>query len=205
VTASFVFKNVRTFFKTFENRGCFCQGRAHRRATVRRTNSKSEFPMLTPDVAEEVAEEDTVTPDVAEEDPDAPGQAKAELEAEAKASTEAKLKAAAEAQQQREAEGRKKSGPPAAPPSTTPEPKAQKNSIAPVPVAPVAHCGGPYTFEMDRVLPLNEVAVLVGLSQDSLRRHYRHLFLHLSPRRVGIRMRDVLNIGRSNPNPSTAA
>jgi hypothetical protein len=58
-------------------------------------------------------------------------QAKAELEAEAKAAVEAKLKAAAEAQQQREAEGRKKSGCPAAPPSTTPEPKAQKNFTDP--------------------------------------------------------------------------
>ena len=58
-------------------------------------------------------------------------QAKAELEAEAKVSAEAKLKAAAEAQQQREAEGRKKSGPPVAPPSTTPEPKAQKNFTDP--------------------------------------------------------------------------
>src|SRR5205807_6088210 len=43
----------------------------------------------------------------------------------------AKLKAAAEAQQQREAEGRKKSGPPAATPSTTTEPKAQKNFTDP--------------------------------------------------------------------------
>ena len=58
-------------------------------------------------------------------------QAKAELEAEAKAAAEAKLKAAAEAQQQREAEGRKKSGRLAAPPSTTPEPKAQKNFTDP--------------------------------------------------------------------------
>ena len=58
-------------------------------------------------------------------------QAKAEPEAEAKVSAEAKLKAAAEAQQQREAEGRKKSGPPVAPPSTTPEPKAQKNFTDP--------------------------------------------------------------------------
>jgi transposase len=58
-------------------------------------------------------------------------QAKAELEAEAKAAAEAKLKAAAEAQQQREAEGRKKPGRPAAPPSTTPEPKAQKNFTDP--------------------------------------------------------------------------
>jgi hypothetical protein len=58
-------------------------------------------------------------------------QAKAELEAEAKAAAEAKLQAAAEAQQQRAAEGRKKSGRPAAPPSTTPDPKAQKNFTDP--------------------------------------------------------------------------
>jgi transposase len=57
--------------------------------------------------------------------------AKAELEAEAKTAAEAKLKAAAEAQAQREAEGRKKPGRPAAAPSTTPEPKAQKNFTDP--------------------------------------------------------------------------
>jgi transposase len=58
-------------------------------------------------------------------------QAKAELEAEAKAAAEAKLKAAAAAQQQREAEGRKKSGRQAAPPSTAPDAKAQKNFTDP--------------------------------------------------------------------------
>jgi transposase len=57
--------------------------------------------------------------------------AKAELEAEAKASAEAKRKAAAEAQQRREAEGRKKSGRQTAPPSTVPDPKAQKNFTDP--------------------------------------------------------------------------
>ena len=57
--------------------------------------------------------------------------AKAELEAEAKAAAEAKRKAAAEAQAQREAEGRKKPGRPAAPPSTAPDPKAQKNFTDP--------------------------------------------------------------------------
>jgi len=54
-------------------------------------------------------------------------QAKAELEAQAKAAAEAKLKAAAEAQEQREAEGRRKGGRKAAPPSTEPDAKAQKN------------------------------------------------------------------------------
>jgi transposase len=58
-------------------------------------------------------------------------QAKAELEAEAKAAAQAKLQAAAAAQQQREAEGRKKSGRQAAPPSTAPDAKAQKNFTDP--------------------------------------------------------------------------
>lgn len=57
--------------------------------------------------------------------------AKAELEAEAKAAAEAKAKAAAEAEEKRQAEGRKKPGPPAAPPSSEPDPKAQKNFTDP--------------------------------------------------------------------------
>jgi transposase len=58
-------------------------------------------------------------------------QAKAELEAEAKAAAEAKLKAQCEATEKRQAEGGKKSGRPAAPPSTAPDPKAQKNFTDP--------------------------------------------------------------------------
>jgi transposase len=58
-------------------------------------------------------------------------QAKAELEAEAKAAAEARLQAAAEAEAKREAEGRRKGGRKAAPPSTEPEPKAQKNFTDP--------------------------------------------------------------------------
>ena len=57
--------------------------------------------------------------------------AKAELEAEAKAAAAAKAKAQAEAEEQRRAEGRKKPGKPAAPPSEEPDPKAQKNLTDP--------------------------------------------------------------------------
>ena len=57
--------------------------------------------------------------------------AKAELEAEATAAAEAKAKAEVEAEEQRKAEGRKKPGKPAAPPSTEPDPKAQKNFTDP--------------------------------------------------------------------------
>src|SRR5580693_7451086 len=57
--------------------------------------------------------------------------AKAELEAEAKAAAAAKVKAQAEAEERRRAEGRKKPGKPAAPPSEEPDPKAQKNFTDP--------------------------------------------------------------------------
>ena len=57
--------------------------------------------------------------------------AKAELEAEAKAAAAAKAKAQAEAEERRHAEGRKKPGKPAAPPSEEPDPKAQKNFTDP--------------------------------------------------------------------------
>jgi len=58
-------------------------------------------------------------------------QAKAELEAEAKAAAEAKLKEQAAAAEKREAEGRQKGGRQAAPPSTAPDAKAQKNFTDP--------------------------------------------------------------------------
>jgi transposase len=57
--------------------------------------------------------------------------AKAELEAEAKAAAEAQLKAEAEAAETRAAEGRRKPGRPAAPPSSAPDGKAQKNFTDP--------------------------------------------------------------------------
>jgi transposase len=57
--------------------------------------------------------------------------AKAELEAEAKAAAELKAKAQAEAEEKRQAEGRKKPGKPAAPPSSDPDPKDQKNFTDP--------------------------------------------------------------------------
>ena len=61
------------------------------------------------------------------EDPGGEGR----FEAEAKAAAAAKAKAQAEAEERRQAEGRKKPGKPAAPPSEEPDPKAQKNFTDP--------------------------------------------------------------------------
>ena len=47
-------------------------------------------------------------------------------------------------------------------------------------------------IEMERIAPLKEAARLKGISVDTLRRHYRHLFVKISPRRLGMRIRDAL-------------
>src|SRR5260370_22204689 len=58
-------------------------------------------------------------------------QAMAALEADAKLAAEEERRIAAEKEQQRQAEGRKKPGNPAAPPSDQPDPKSQRNFTAP--------------------------------------------------------------------------
>jgi hypothetical protein len=57
----------------------------------------------------------------------------------------------------------------------------------------------------NRMLSLNEAAALAGLSRDSILRHYQPFIRRLTPRRIGIRMRDVLKIGNTAAfNTSTA-
>lgn len=58
-------------------------------------------------------------------------EAKAALEAEAKAAAEEEMRRRAEAEQKRKAEGRKRNGPPPAPPSAEPDGKAQRNFTDP--------------------------------------------------------------------------
>jgi hypothetical protein len=52
----------------------------------------------------------------------------------------------------------------------------------------------PSWFELEQVLLLPEVERQTSLSRDSLDRHHRHKYVRLSPRRVGMRVRDVLAI-----------
>ena len=55
--------------------------------------------------------------------------------------------------------------------------------------------GPPSAFEPERIITLAEAAQLTGLSEDSLRRHYASLFRRLSPRRIGMKLRDAPTIG----------
>ena len=52
-------------------------------------------------------------------------------------------------------------------------------------------------LELERVISLAEVAELAGVSEDTIRRHHSHLIRRLSPRRVGVKLRDALTIGTS--------
>ena len=49
-------------------------------------------------------------------------------------------------------------------------------------------------FELDRILSIDEVVALSGLSRDTIRRHHSHLIRRLSPRRLGIRLGDALTM-----------
>lgn len=57
----------------------------------------------------------------------------------------------------------------------------------------------PVALEGERIISLVEAAAIAGISPDTLRRRYGHLIIHISPRRRGIRLRDVLSIGQPQP------
>jgi len=51
--------------------------------------------------------------------------------------------------------------------------------------------------ELLRVAPMAEVEHLTSLSQDTIKREYGHLIVHLSERRTGMRVGDALTVGRT--------
>jgi hypothetical protein len=50
-------------------------------------------------------------------------------------------------------------------------------------------------LELQRVITLREAAEISGISLDTIRRRYPQIIIKLSPRRVGVRLRDALSIG----------
>jgi len=52
----------------------------------------------------------------------------------------------------------------------------------------------PDAVELNRIAPLDEAARLAGASEDTLRRHHAHKFIRISPRRIGMRVGDALQI-----------
>jgi hypothetical protein len=47
-------------------------------------------------------------------------------------------------------------------------------------------------IELNRIIPLAEAVKLSSLSDDVWRRQYSHKFIWLSPRRIGVRLKDAL-------------
>ena len=78
--------------------------------------------------------------------------------------------------------------------TTRPEVTGRKAGVA---VGEVDHNGGPpldpeYWIELQRIVDLKEASRLSGLSVDSIKRHHADKIIDLSPRRVGMRLRDAL-------------
>lgn len=53
----------------------------------------------------------------------------------------------------------------------------------------------PTWLELQRVLSLDEAARQTGLHRDSIRKRYPQFVLRLSPHRLGIKLKHVLEIG----------
>ena len=49
-------------------------------------------------------------------------------------------------------------------------------------------------LERLRVASMDETEHLSGLSQETIKRHYPHLIIDLSPRRQGMRVQDALSL-----------
>ena len=47
-------------------------------------------------------------------------------------------------------------------------------------------------LDRERIVSISQAARLRGVSEDTLRRHYRDKIIQLSPRRQGMRVRDAL-------------
>ena len=52
----------------------------------------------------------------------------------------------------------------------------------------------PGWLALERILPLTEVTGITSLSEDSLKRHHRDKIKQLSPRRLGMKLKDALAI-----------
>jgi hypothetical protein len=52
-------------------------------------------------------------------------------------------------------------------------------------------------IEAQRIISLKEASRLAGVSVDTLRKHYHNLIVRVGPKRVGMRLSDVLSLGQS--------
>jgi hypothetical protein len=57
----------------------------------------------------------------------------------------------------------------------------------------------PPGLELDRIITLQEAEKISSLSPDSWKRHHADKVVELSPRRLGVRLRDALMLRGSSP------
>jgi hypothetical protein len=56
----------------------------------------------------------------------------------------------------------------------------------------------PTWLELERILELPEVEEITSLSVDSIKRHHRDKLVNLSPRRLGMKLRNALAIANGD-------
>ena len=51
------------------------------------------------------------------------------------------------------------------------------------------------SLELERLITIEKASEIVGISDNSFRRHYGHLIRRITPRKIGVRVRDLLTVG----------
>jgi hypothetical protein len=54
-------------------------------------------------------------------------------------------------------------------------------------------------LDLEKHVSVRAAAEIRGISRDTFKRHYAHLIRKLSPRREGVKLRDLLSEQRVNP------
>jgi hypothetical protein len=52
-------------------------------------------------------------------------------------------------------------------------------------------------LELEKIVTVPIAAKIAGISTDGFKRHYAHLIRQITPRRIGVKVRDVIAIGGS--------
>jgi hypothetical protein len=61
----------------------------------------------------------------------------------------------------------------------------------------------PPALELERIITLQEAEKISSLSADSWKRHHPDKIIEMSPRRLGVRLRDALMLRRASSRSST--
>lgn len=63
----------------------------------------------------------------------------------------------------------------------------------------------PQAIQLERILTLKQAAEMTNMSVQTWRKEYSHLIVRLTKRKIGVKLKDVLSIGKRPPKMASRA